>query len=344
MKKRLLALLLAVVMVAGMIPAIAAANPTPARVIHPDTTSRATYTFYVGENVVDTQIVKAGDTLNEPAAPTGAGEFLGWVDEEGNSIAFGTVASVDGDVKAFASFSDVQYLLFMDTDEDDGRVVACKTLAKGDTVTTADVTFPVGTEQAVTGWVDADGRAVETVTYGQEIYVLYAVVEDGYWLHFETNGGSYIAPQFFTDTPDEPTTNPTKPGYTFGGWYLDERCMEPADFSEITDTCTVYANWIPQDSVKYTVLHMQENANDDGYSTKNIETKYGEAGFHTDARPMSYQGFTAQPITQQTINGDGSTIVCVYYKRNVYTVKFYNDRYGRSEDTSKRITDRKSVV
>ena len=217
MKKRILALLLAVVMIAGMIPAIAAANPMPARVIRPDTTHRATYTFYVGENVVDTQIVKAGDTLNEPAAPTGAGEFLGWVDEEGDPIAFGTVASVDGDVKAFASFSDVQYLLFMDTDGDDGRVVACKTLTRGDTVNTADVTFPVGTEQAVTGWVDADGRAVETVTYGQEIYVLYAVVEDGYWLHFETNGGSYIAPQFFTDTPDEPTTNPTKPGYTFGG-------------------------------------------------------------------------------------------------------------------------------
>lgn len=147
MKKRLLALLLAVVMVAGMIPAIAAANPTPARVIHPDTTSRATYTFYVGENVVDTQIVKAGDTLNEPAAPTGAGEFLGWVDEEGDPIAFGTVASVDGDVKAFASFSDVQYLLFMDTDGDDGRVVGCKTIPKDGSVNTADVTFPVGTEQ-----------------------------------------------------------------------------------------------------------------------------------------------------------------------------------------------------
>ena len=337
MKKRILALLLAVVMIAGMIPAIAAANPMPARVIRPDTTHRATYTFYVGENVVDTQIVKAGDTLNEPAAPTGAGEFLGWVDEEGDPIAFGTVASVDGDVKAFASFSDVQYLLFMDTDGDDGRVVACKTLTRGDTVNTADVTFPVGTEQAVTGWVDADGRAVETVTYGQEIYVLYAVVEDGYWLHFETNGGSYIAPQFFTDTPDEPTTNPTKPGYTFGGWYLDERCMEPADFSKITGTCTVYANWIAEDTVRYTVLHMQENANDDGYSTKDIKTEYGQAGFTTNAKPMSYPGFTAKPITQQTIKGDGSTIVKVYYERNEYEVKFFYRDWRWKEYTDIRI-------
>ena len=339
MKKRILALLLAVVMIAGMIPTIAAVNPMPARVIRPDTTRRATYTFYVGEDVVDTQIVKAGDTLNEPAAPTGAGEFLGWVDEEGNSIAFGTVSSVDGDVKAFASFSDVQYLLFMDTDEDDGRVVACKTLTRGDTVTTADVTFPVGTEQAVTGWVDSNRDPVETVTYGQEIYVLYAVVENGHWLHFETNGGSYIAPQFFTDTPDEPTTNPTNPGYTFSGWYLNADCTKQAVFSEITGTCTVYANWIPKNNVTYTVLHMLENADDDGYSTKDIKTEYGQAGFHTNAKPMSYQGFTDQPITQQTINGDGSTIVKVYYKRNIYQVKFYS-RANRKwiEDGNIRIT------
>ena len=160
-----------------------------------------------------------------------------------------------------------------------GRVVGCKTIPEDGSVTTADVTFPVDAEQAVTGWEDADGNAVGMVAYGQEIYVLYAVVKDGHWLHFETNGGSYIAPQFFTDTPDEPTTNPTKPGYTFGGWYLDERCMDPADFSKITGTCIVYANWIPEDGVKYTVLHMQENANDDGYSTKDITTDSGEAGF-----------------------------------------------------------------
>lgn len=323
MKKRLLALLLAVVMVAGMIPAIAAANPTPARVIRPDTTLRATYTFYAGGKEVDEQIVKDGEYLTEPAAPTGAGKFLGWYVEGATTPLDFTQAvtvSETGTVKVFAHFDEVQYVLFMD--ENNERVVDCKTLREGDTVQTSDVTYPVGADQSVTRWNDAEGNAVETVTYGQEIYVLYAVVDDGHWLTFETNGGSYLAPQFFTDTPTEPTP-PTKPGYTFSGWYLDERCMEPADFSEITDTCTVYANWIAKDSVKYTVLHMQENANDDGYSTKNIETKYGEAGFHTDARPMSYQGFTAQPITQQTINGDGSTIVCVYYKRNVYEVKFY---------------------
>ena len=78
MKKRILALLLAVVMIAGMIPTIAAVNPMPARVIRPDTTLRATYTFYVGDEDVSTQIVKNGEKLTEPAAPDGEGKFLGW--------------------------------------------------------------------------------------------------------------------------------------------------------------------------------------------------------------------------------------------------------------------------
>ena len=323
MKKRILALLLAVVMIAGMIPTIAAVDPMPAMVIRPDTTLRATYTFYVGDEDVSTQIVKNGEKLTEPAAPDGEGKFLGWyVEGEHTPLDFTEAVTVTAttEVKVFAHFDEVQYVLFMDENKE--RVVDCKTLRKGDTVRTSDVTYPVGAGQSVTRWNNFDGVAVDEVTYGDGIDVLYAVVENGHWLTFDTNGGSYIAPQFFTGIPTQPTP-PTKPGYTFSGWYLDEECMHPADFSEITGTCTVHADWIPEGNVQYTVLHMQENADDDGYSTKDIETKSGQAGFHTDAKAMSYQGFTAQTITQQTIAGDGTTIVTVKYKRNVYDVKFY---------------------
>ena len=54
-------------------------------------------------------------------------------------------------------------------------------------------------------------------------------------------------------------------------------------------------------------------------------------------RPESCTGFTAQTITQQAIAGDGSTVVNVYYKRNVYEIKFFKVR-SSSEYTSLRIT------
>ena len=54
-------------------------------------------------------------------------------------------------------------------------------------------------------------------------------------------------------------------------------------------------------------------------------------------------GFTVQAITQETIKGNGATIVNIYYTRNVYEVKFYRStgsggNPGWSEITNNRIS------
>ena len=66
------------------------------------------------------------------------------------------------------------------------------------------------------------------------------------------------------------------------------------------------------------------------------ETLYGTTGAQTSARAKTYNGFTVRAITQETIKGNGATIVNIYYKRNVYEVKFYQNRY--TEITNYRIT------
>ena len=74
-------------------------------------------------------------------------------------------------------------------------------------------------------------------------------------------------------------------------------------------------------------------------------TKSSQVQAQTAARAKSYPGFTAQAIEQKTIAGDGSTIVNVYYKRNVYEIKFNEKKWSGpfggsywSEITSIRIT------
>lgn len=206
------------------------------------------------------------------------------------------------------------------------------------------MSFPVGNDEAITGWYEDTGRTkkVDSVTINGADITLYAKVEKGYWLTFESNGGSYVAPAFYANgTPAAaPTDDPTKLGYTFDGWYTvsDEKVT---DFSTITTAITLYAKWTASQQTKYTVIHFWENANDDGYSFKESETKTGATGDKTNAGAKSYQGFTAQTITQQEIAGDGSTIVKVYYKRNVYSVRFYSNSgiFGSSKEyTSLRIT------
>ena len=129
------------------------------------------------------------------------------------------------------------------------------------------------------------------------------------------------------------TVTPTRSGYTFDGWYDAEGNM----VTTVSETATVTAHWTASNKTEYTVIHWQENADDNEYSSKDIEKKTGATNSTTNAKAKSYLGFTAQTIEQKTIAGDGSTIVNVYYKRNVYIVNFY-DRKGKKEYTDLRIS------
>ncbi len=297
--------------------------------ILPGDTNTITYIFQKknGEQTeeIARQIVKKGDTLLEPEVKTGENEkFTGWEP----AVTFGTVGEITETktITVTAKIEKVYYIFFKDNT---GRVVATKECTDGQTVSDfSDVTFPVGSDESITGWYfdAANTQKANSVTISGQNVTLYAKVEKGYWITFDANGGSYTAPVFYANgtAAAAPVTNPTLPGYSFDRWYLDKDCTNPANFSEITTSTTVYAGWKAADTT-YTVIHWQENADDNGYSyAESDKDQPGASGAQTAARAKSYPGFTAQAIEQKTIAGDGSTIVNVYYKRKLYEVKFYS--------------------
>ena len=212
----------------------------------------------------------------------------------------------------------------------EGRTVATKELTDTQPfVSTGDVLVPVGADGKLTGWYIGEKR-YETVSKADflagDTLTLTARVEKGHWIHFNSDGGSYVAPQFVTGNTSQPA-DPARPGFSFEGWY-EESGNRFTFGSPLTSNITLTAHWRSNTSTKYTVIHWQEKADESGWSLHETETKTGGTDAQTAAASKSYPGFTAQTITQQTINGDGSTIVNVYYKRNVYDVKFFTIRYA----------------
>lgn len=63
---------------------------------------------------------------------------------------------------------------------------------------------------------------------------------------FNSNGGSVCDTKFVATADGKlvKPANPTRDGYTFGGWYADEACMQAYDFSTpVTADLTLYAKW-----------------------------------------------------------------------------------------------------
>ena len=302
----------------------------------PDDAFYRTYVFMAEEQEVARQIVKNGDTLLQPAAPAKEGyRFDGWYAGESRFTGFGVVTGITATetVTLTAAFTDVFYVFFKNTN---GAVVATRSGRNGETISTSGVSFPVAGDEAITGWL-LNGIPVDSVTLDGADVTLTAQVSKGFWITFDSKGGSYVAPAFYAQgqTAAAPAA-PARPGYVFNGWFTEAGAA--ADFAAIAENTTLVAGW-KAGNASYTVIHFLENADDDGYSSKDIETRTGATGSQTAAAAKSYTGFTAQTITQATIAGDGSTIVKVYYTRNVYEVKFYNRQSNRwVENTSLRIT------
>ena len=310
-----------------------------------------TYRFYDADGTELTewqQTVAEDEVLLEPTAPKkDNARFVGWYDESGNLFeGFGKITSVTGGVtvKLTAKFEAYSYVYFMN--EDGTKVVyytaagvAGENVAEADlNAATAKVELTMSKDKGVVGWSTTQGSDTpETITFVAGDTYVYPVVKTGFWVTFNTDGGDYMAPQFRMEALDLSAVTPTRSGYTFDGWY-------DADGNPVTTvsgTATVTAHWKANSETEYTVIHWQENANDDEYSSKDIEKKTGATNSTTNAKAKSYSGFTAQAITQKTIAGDGSTIVNIYYKRNVYDVKFYSysGLFSSSREyTSLRIT------
>ena len=286
-----------------------------------------TFNFVVNEQNVSTQIVKTGDTLITPTAPDIAGKaFVEWQENGSKFDGFGVQTITKTETRTItAKYEDALYVYFYNPEGT--QIMRTEKVADRNGHDYSHVSYDVDATHKIVGWA-ANQNGTDDITKniavpeGSISVNVYAIIKEGYWVTFDSDGGSAIDSQFVFDKISlNDQTTPTKPGYEFAGWYNGTEKVE--NDATISSPMTLTAHWIPK-QVSYTVIHWWENADDNGYSFHESETKTGLTGTEVNAAAKSYEGFTAQPVTKKTIKGDGSTIVSVYYKRNVYEVRFYS--------------------
>ena len=95
------------------------------------------------------------------------------------------------------------------------------------------------TDEALTNEYDFATAVTEDIT----LYAKWDVKT--YDVTFNVNGGSAVTKQTINHNEKvSKPTDPTKDGYTFGGWYTDVECTQAYDFnSNVTEDLSLYAKW-----------------------------------------------------------------------------------------------------
>ncbi|NLG19787.1 MAG: InlB B-repeat-containing protein, partial [Fibrobacter sp.] len=232
-----------------------------------------TYEFWVeGDGIptklVDTQIVKNGQSLIAPAtpeAPDGT-KFTGWF--VGNDkVLFNDPIEVNANtpdkVEAKAKFTPVAYVYFVYN----GNVIATKEVPPGTKTDSSGVPITVNIPgKVLSHWSDTvDGSAFDFA--GTNIdgdTSLYAVLIDQWEVSFNTHGGTTILPQYVVHNgkATKPSDNPTRLGYTFKHWSTTENGAQAYSFNtSVTDKLTLHAVW-NAGNANYSVVYWMQDIDD----------------------------------------------------------------------------------
>lgn len=300
-----------------------------------------TFNFVANGNIVSKQIVKTGDELITPTAPDVAGKaFVGWYDGETKFEDFNTALTITETTTRTitAKYENALYVYFYNPE---GTQIM-RTEKVGDHYPHGytDVSYDVDSTHKLVGWAAQKNGTTNiaasiAVPTDKTSVNVYAIIKEGYWISFDSDGGSIVDSQFVLNGDKlvlDKNTNPTKPGYTFAGWYNDSTKVENG--ATVTNPMTLKAHWDAA-QVNYTINYWQQKVTDDKNATdaqKTYEYVEAETKKATTGTPISaenlktYKGFKYNANNSSKdvkISGDGSTIINVYYDRVLCTVNFY---------------------
>ncbi|WP_230496021.1 InlB B-repeat-containing protein, partial [Pseudoneobacillus rhizosphaerae] len=267
-------------------------------------------------------------SITAPTPPTRTGySFNGWFKEAGLSTVWNFATDkVTQDTTLYAKWTINQYTVSFNSNG--GSAVTPVTTNYNTSI--SDPTPPTRTGYSFNGWFKEAGLttewnfATDKVTQDTTLYAKWTINQ--YTVSFDVDGGNVIASQTVNhgDKAVEPA-QPTKTGFTFAGWYTDNKYTTQFDFANtsITSNKTIYVKWsINQYTVSFNsnggsaVTPVITNYNTSITApTPPTRTGYTFNGWFKDAGLTTEWDFATDKVTQDTALHAKWTI-------NQYTVSF----------------------
>jgi uncharacterized repeat protein (TIGR02543 family) len=204
---------------------------------------------------------------------------------------------------------------------------------------TIEVNVPVGVNQLdsnMTVTWKGGPLAFSSIPISRTYYLVWDDVNDnGYTITYQSNGGSQISSEAkkFNERLSAPS-NPVRAGYTFEGWYSDDKLTAKYSFTTMpAKNLILYAKWTANTNTQYKVEHYQKNLLNDGYTRYSIDTLAGVTDSTATAVAKNFAGFVYDSAVNETtssgkIAADGSLVLKLYYNRNSYSLTFKPDNGG----------------
>lgn len=120
--------------------------------------------------------------------------------------------------------------------------------------------------------------------------------------------------------------NLIKAGYVFLGWYTESNTPITTISLGSTGNIKLVAKW-KCSTADFRVNHYQQNIKDDDYTLFETEVFTGTTESITTASAKTYTGFTTKDFEQKQIQGDGQTVVNIYYDRQLIKITFTGSVY-----------------
>ncbi|MGT2895829.1 InlB B-repeat-containing protein [Streptococcus entericus] len=336
------------------------ATPLPRITYRFENTDGTPFTFKTASNAdASQQVLKNGESLKDVGIPVIAvnKHFEGWYYYDKASNTYGEQVVFNQPIRVTATqeriirpkYSSIAYVTFYD-DAAGTVILQREQLALTNGRGTYDLTTvkaqPPTATQTFAGWSKTKNGAIISETEAKNATItgdtlFYPIFKEAKKVEFITGdidtGATYIAPRYVYDgetTPQPP--NPTRPGYTFGGWVTSQNGNTRFNFrtTRITADTKVYAKWIPA-KANVTVIIWNQSATDKPDTTLKTYDYAGQknrtetVGTTVNLQSSDYTvptGFefnSSKSDKNVVVKPDGSSVINVYLDRNVITMKFY---------------------